>query len=434
MRWRTLLAAACLGAIAAAAAPEPAKADGPVVLYAGIGHLPNSADPTVVDLFRAGSARNANLLRSIARAGEAAAMENRIAWSDFPILVRPEDAQQAMTALTGRDWRGRTVQAPDLADAAGELLSLIVVLDTNLHAERARAGARPDHHFMAWATAMLVKPGDGDVVMAASGSDETMIRNRAVAEADHLGHYAEAYRNAAVNAIRQLARLSHRHSRTTSWDPMMVTRVVLGDQAVLDRYQAGHAENWNARVCDTGSQCRGPWCEKLMGIAAQITTRSLTTAGALMLAPYHFNRGGETVSDQLSVRFGLARGPASYEDAIRITVAPNRAGSMIVAVIPRLRSVIDLKKGSLVGHRHHIASIRIYKYLNVGGSGHCNAEFEARLPVVSNHFKELAVIEKVIKGQPRIADGLHRALDVIALQNAGSALACKITGKEPPCH
>lgn len=429
--------ALALGLMTAMAPAASADAgDSPVILYGGVGYLPNRAAPMVRDIFRAETPGNLRLARKIAASAMGAARTANIAWSELPTLIDRKDAEAAMHRLR-HDWPGGAVDVQDLDEASDGVLELVVVADAHLHVPVPGADGPDgpgDEHFVAWATALLVVPGDGEIVLAASASHEIVHRFTRIAKAEHTRIFADAYGQAVASAIESLAGLSMRHSRTDAWDRIMVTKVILADKTATRRFAASTPPKSIGNVCAASEQCQGAACEQLFALTAQGVTRALTVGGGLTMPPLHWNGWGQTATDQLRIRFGLARGSLAQAETLEINVSPRDAGSFAVVVINALRTVDAPGRTNLLHHRGHVATIQIYKYLSETQAAEtCAATLETRTPPTANSAPQLAVSRAVVTGSPPIGAPHHRALDLIAVQNASVALGCALKGVAPPC-
>lgn len=373
LRRRILMLALSSAIIATASTATQlgAKADDAVIVYGGVAHLSNEAQPIFATLFTGGNEPGASLRRKLETSLRKTVSSIAFPWSAAPVVIDVDDANAVMRQrVAGWDKVRPTIL--QLGEAFDTVYALAVVIDLELdvksppHVE----GASYANLIGSSATALLVDMDTKRIVLSASDVRSTTLvtDDGFLPRAKVTSIMAATYMNAASAAVQKLADRMRGTSPSDPFDWHMVTGAIFPGGKAQKLFDMRPWSGSVKSVCELPRQCDGAGsCAALNSLATSVATAALIDAGQAALPPYSWVYWASRSQNLIALNLVQPRG-GIMEDVLRFRLDPVEADIKAIAEVhlsePNIVRSQNANANSAVwtGTRFDHALVKMHRY------------------------------------------------------------------------
>ena len=309
---------------AAAAAAE-------VIIYGGMGHLSNRAQPIFGSIFEQRQEDTAHLRQDLETVLREEVAATSFAWSDYPVVFDYRDANRIMAErrrAAGLDWNNIRPTILEMRETIGRVYTLAIVADLEL-VVKSEPLVEDDYANMvaSSATALLVDMETEEIVLSASDVryDIKFSRNDFLPDSSFRQLLIATYKNAAAVAVAKLAAKMRGRTPSDEFDRHMVTGALFPGPNAQGIFGL---RPWNSNVssvCSLPPQCDGAeQCSKLIGLVSAVATSAFSNAGRLVLPPIGWTYWADRSSNLIALNLVQPRG-GLLEEVLTINLPPESA-------------------------------------------------------------------------------------------------------------
>lgn len=356
--------------------PADAQAEETVIIYGGMGHLSNKAQPIFGAIFE-GQAQDAPMLRQ--------KMEQKLrekvtgtpfSWSDHPVIFDHQAANHIMDARfadQGQSWNKTITRMDDLIDQFDRVYTLAVVADLELNLTNPPHvdGADYANLVAASVTAVLVDMDTKEIALSASDTRHQPLFSPdgflPEAQVTHL--LTALYMNAAARSIDKLAQKMASRGPSDEFDRYMITGTIFPGKTSQSLFDLGP---WRAAevssVCALPLQCETTgMCAKLIGLLSAVVTSAYSDAEKFVLPPIGWTYWSDRSTNLIALNLAQPRG-GLLEDTLNIKLPAEEAEvkSLIEVHIakPNINKATQQDSSQRVwaGTRSDTTAIKLHRY------------------------------------------------------------------------
>ena len=319
----TALAFRFLGVTAAAA---------DVIIYGGMGHLSNRAQPIFGSIFEQRHEDSAHLRQELETVLREEVAATEFAWGDYPVVFDYRDANRIMAErrrAVGLDWNKIRPTIPEMRETIGRVYTLAIVADLELVVQSEPLVEDGDYANMvaSSATALLVDMETEEIVLSASDVryETKFSRNDFLPDTYIRQLLIDTYKNAAAVAVSKLAAKMHGRTPSDEFDRHMVTGTLFPGPVAQGIFGLSPWNREVSSVCSLPPQCDGTeQCSKLIGLVSAVATSALSNAGRLVLPPIGWTYWADRSTNLIALNLVQPRG-GLLEEVLTINLPPESA-------------------------------------------------------------------------------------------------------------
>ena len=376
LRKNMVLAIGVVFALTAFMNVAKAVGKGNLIVYGGMGHLSNKAQPVFGSVFEGKVPAAKNFRRDTEAFLGKLISQSKFSWTNDPVIFDYEDANTIMKRVystRSEKWDKLRPSMDQLLEEFDRVYVLAIVADFELNVKSPPISNNSDYLNLLTAsvTAVLVDMSTKEVILSDNHLEphlqETSDNFLSKSEVSEL--LLLAYKKAAGAAVLKLADKMKRVSPSDAFDRHMVTGTIFPDpraQAMFD------LEPWGKQVesvCALPVQCGSDSsiCFKLAALTTSVTSRAMSDAGQLMLPPVGWTYWADRSTNLISLRLLQPRG-SILEETLAIKIPPESAEVKVIAEMhvaePRVvrNTGDDASKAVWIGTRYDKALLNVRRF------------------------------------------------------------------------
>ena len=362
----TALAFSFLGVTAAAA---------DIIIYGGMGHLSNRAQPIFGSIFEQRQEGTAHLRQELETVLRENVASTSFAWSDYPVVFDFRDANGIMAErrrAAGLGWNNIRPTILEMQETIGRVYTLAIVADLELVVQSEPLVEDDDYANMvaSSATALLVDMETKEIVLSASDVRYAtrLSRNDFLPDRHVRQLLIATYKNAAAVAVSKLATKMLNREPSDEFDRHMVTGTLFPGPVAQRIFGLSPWNNEVSSVCSLPPQCdAAEQCSKLIGLVSAVATSALSNAEKLVLPPIGWTYWADRSTNLIALNLVQPRG-GLLEEVLTIKLPPESAEVKVLMEMyvanPRIVRTTQEAADQRVwlGSRFDTVTLKLYRY------------------------------------------------------------------------